>query len=92
MFNHIGFFFSVTFLLEFFMGQIYLETYVKSTIERCFDLSRSADLHIKSALQNSRKLYEEIFDSEKSDIRKISHIAYFTIEYNLFPAHFVIGA
>ena len=37
------------------MGRIFLETTIKAPIERCFDLSRSVDLHLISAEETHEK-------------------------------------
>jgi ligand-binding SRPBCC domain-containing protein len=37
------------------MGTIYLETFIHAPIERCFDLSRSVDLHIVSTSQTNER-------------------------------------
>lgn len=37
------------------MGKIVLETLIQAPVERCFDLSRSVDLHVKSASQTTEK-------------------------------------
>ena len=35
------------------MSKILIETYIKAPIERCFDLSRSVDLHLMSAAETN---------------------------------------
>ena len=37
------------------MSKIFLETFIRAPIDRCFDLSRSVDLHIDSASQTNEK-------------------------------------
>ena len=52
------------------MGVIRLETFIRAPIERCFDLSRSVDLHILSTAQTN----ERAIDGVTSGLMKLGDV------------------